>query len=426
MFHSFFPKPKLFFSSVVLWTLVAIAAWYLIAEPLGTSLGFGPPGEGVAPRIGLDFFIAPDNLWFYMYFLVMSVIFCGAWSIYAKDHPWIRWSIWGSVLIIFSTYFAVQISVALNNWRRPFGDLLQNALSKQPGITTQNFYDLMIIFAQIAFVSMFVSILTDFFTSHYVFRWRTAMNDFYMSKWEKVRHIEGASQRIQEDTMRFANILEGLGISLINSLMTLVVFLPILFELSTYLTELPVIGAVPHSLFWLALFWSIFGTVLLAGVGIKLPGLNFRNQRVEAAYRKELVYGEDHADRAQPGTVKELFSNVRQNYFRLYFHYLYFNVARYFYIQADAIFLLFMLVPTIVAGKITYGIYQQIATAFGQVSNSFQYLVNSWTTIIELLSIHKRLKAFEAAIDDEPLPAIDQRYLERQSEDDDDLEPKLI
>ena len=35
-----------------------------------------------------------------------------------------------------------------------------------------------------------------------------------------------------------------------------------------------------------------------------------------------------------------------------------------------------------------------ILTAFGQVSSSFQYLVNSWTTIVELQSIHKRLAAF--------------------------------
>ncbi|MGO8092074.1 SbmA/BacA-like family transporter, partial [Rhizobium leguminosarum] len=77
-------------------------------------------------------------------------------------------------------------------------------------------------------------------------------------------------------------------------------------------------------------------------------------------------------------------------------------------------FVVFMRVPTIVAGTITYRIFQQISTAFGQVSNLFQYLVNSWTTIMELLSIHKRLKAFEAASDDEPLPEIDQRYLERE------------
>ncbi|WP_280138888.1 SbmA/BacA-like family transporter, partial [Rhizobium ecuadorense] len=74
-------------------------------------------------------------------------------------------------------------------------------------------------------------------------------------------------------------------------------------------------------------------------------------------YRKELVYGEDHAERAEPLTVRELFGNVRRNYYRMYFHYMYFNVARYFYIQADALFVVFMLVPTIVAGTITYGIF---------------------------------------------------------------------
>ncbi|OQP87645.1 peptide transporter [Rhizobium rhizosphaerae] len=416
MFHSFFPKPKLFFTSLILWTLVCIALWYGFAADWGASLGYTAPPEGQMP-IGLGFFVTPDNRWFYAYFIVAAVLFCSVWTVLARNHRWINWSIWGSALIIFSTYFGVQVYVAINNWRRPFGDLLQNALTGKPGITVGDFYSLMLVFCQIAFLSMFVSIITDFFVSHYVFRWRNAMNDYYISRWEKVRHIEGASQRIQEDTMRFANILEGLGVSLINSVMTLIAFLPILFALSTYVTTLPIIGEIPHTLFWLAIGWSVFGTALLAIAGIKLPGLHFRNQRVEAAYRKELVYGEDHADRAQPLTVVELFSNVRRNYFRMYFHYLYFNVARYFYVQADALFVTFMLVPTIVAGKITYGIYQQIATAFGQVSNSFQYLVNSWTTIIELLSIHKRLKAFEAAIDNQPLPSIDERYLKGESEE---------
>ncbi|MNL86573.1 Peptide antibiotic transporter SbmA [compost metagenome] len=50
------------------------------------------------------------------------------------------------------------------------------------------------------------------------------------------------------------------------------------------------------------------------------------------------------------------------------------------------------------------------------MSNSFQYLVNVWPTIVELLSIHKRLQAFEAAIDNEPLPAIDQAYMEKGEE----------
>jgi len=383
---------------------------------MGAALGLPPLAPGQQAPIGLGYFFSPDNLWFYLYFTIFVLIFGLVWKAIERGHPWSNWSIWGSAFIIFIAYFSVQVSVAVNNWRGPFFDLFQRALAREEGITAWQFYDLQLRFLEIGLVGVTLSVVTAFFTSHYVFRWRTAMNDFYLSKWDKLRHIEGASQRVQEDTMRFASIVEGLGVVLINSVMTLVVFLPLLFQMSVHVTELPILGAIPHSLFWLALGWSVFGTVLLATVGIKLPGLQFRNQRVEAAFRKELVYGEDHEDRAQPPTMRELFGNVRKNYFRMYWHYLYFNVARYTFGQLDALILTFMLIPTIVVGKITMGIWQQIATAFGQVSDSFQYLVSSWTTIIELLSIHKRLKAFEAAIDGGPLPQIDQNYLAREAE----------
>jgi peptide/bleomycin uptake transporter len=260
-------------------------------------------------------------------------------------------------------------------------------------------------------VAILVVVATSFFVSHYVFRWRAAMNDYYVGRWDEVRGIEGAAQRIQEDTMRFADIVETLGVKIVDSVMTLFAFLPVLFALSSYVTELPLVGEIPAPLFTAALIWSIFGTGLLALAGIKLPGLYFRNQRVEAAYRKELVYGEDDASRAQPPTLEMLFSNVRKNYFRLYFHYFYFNIVRYTYLQADNIFVYLILVPTIAAGKVTFGILQQILTAFGQVSSSFQYLVNSWTTIVELQSIHKRLAAFEATFERRPLPELDRLAL---------------
>ncbi len=189
--------------------------------------------------------------------------------------------------------------------------------------------------------------------------------------------------------------------------MTLLAFLPVLVNLSASVKTLPIIGPVPNALVIAALAWSIFGTVFLAAIGVKLPGLQFRNQRVEAAYRKELVYGEDDAARAQPLVLKELFANVRKNYFRLYFNYAYFNVGRIVYLQTDNIFPYIILGPTIVAGAITLGLLNQILNAFDQVRGSFQYLVNSWTTIVELASIYKRLRAFEAAIGDTQLPAIE-------------------
>ena len=52
-------------------------------------------------------------------------------------------------------------------------------------------------FLGIALVAVVVGVLSLFFVSHYVFRWRTAMNDYYMQHWPRLRHIEGASQRVQ-------------------------------------------------------------------------------------------------------------------------------------------------------------------------------------------------------------------------------------
>lgn len=416
LFVSFFPYPRYFFPSVVLWSLIAIAAWYAGASEFGNLIGLPSLPEGQEPIIGVSVFWSPPFLWFYLYYGLMVALFAAFWFTY-RPHPWQNWSILGTALIIFNTYFSVQVSVAINAWYGPFYDMIQQALARTAPVTADQLYIGMIGFAGIAFVAVTVGVLNLFFVSHYVFRWRTAMNDFYMSHWDKLRSIEGASQRVQDDTMRFSRTMEGLGVNLVSSIMTLIAFMPVLFKFSATVTELPFVGAIPHALVWAAISWALFGTIFLALVGIKLPGLEFRNQRVEAAYRKELVYGEDDPNRADPITVRELFANVRKNYFRLYFHYMYFNIARIFYLQADNLFGTFVLVPSIVAGKLSLGVMNQILNVFGQVRESFQYLVNSWTTIVELLSIYKRLRAFEAAIEGEPLPEIDQRYMQGQAED---------
>ncbi|MEM5473780.1 peptide antibiotic transporter SbmA [Hoeflea sp. AS60] len=415
MFESFFPKPKVFFPSVLLWAGLGILIWYGMGDSIGAALGFALPEPDGEPIVGLRYFYSQSFLWFYVFYTVWSLAFAAFWFFYSP-HRWQLWSILGSIFILFTTYFGVQVSVALNNWRRPFFDQFQQALTGDGTVSQADLYGLILIFVQIAFVSTAVFVVTRFFVSHYIFRWRTAMNNFYMERWPRVRKIEGASQRVQEDTMRFASIMEGLGVAFVDAVMTLVAFLPILWSLSQYVTELPLVGAIPHALFIALLFWAAFGTGLLAMVGIKLPGLEFRNQRVEAAYRKELVYGEDDEARAQPPTARQLFDDVRQNYFRLYFHYMYFNVARGFYLQADNIYVHVLLVPTIVTGKITLGIWQQILTAFGQVSSSFQFLINSWTTIVELISIYKRLHAFEAVFRGQELDEIERNYLARQGD----------
>ena len=416
MFASFFPSPKLFLISILIWSAIGTAIWFVAGAEMGAALGFAQPLEDAEPVIGLGFFVTADFIWFYIYYALMVGLFAAFWFKFSP-HRWQYWSILGSALILFSTYFSVQVSVAINHWRKPFFDMVQNALTGEAGVTPGDLYVLIFKFAEIAFVAVAVFVLTRFFVSHYIFRWRNAMNDYYLEHWKRLRTVEGASQRIQEDTMRFAGIMEGLGVPIVDAIMTLFAFMPVLLGLSSYVAELPLVGSIPYPLLTAAIFWSLFGTVLLAVVGIKLPGLEFRNQRVEAAFRKELVYGEDNPQRAEPMTMTELFNNVRRNYFRLYFHYMYFNVARSFYLQGDNIFGYLIMIPTIASGAITLGILQQILTAFGQVSNSFQYIVNSWPTIIELLSIHKRLVAFESVLHDKPMPGIDQDFMAGRDSD---------
>ncbi|MCS2150916.1 peptide antibiotic transporter SbmA [Scandinavium manionii] len=405
MFKSFFPKPGPFFLSAAIWALITVIFWQVGG---GKWLLHIVGASGDIP-ISAARFWSLDYLVFYAYYLVCVLVFALFWCLYSP-HRWQYWSILGTSLIIFVTWFLVEVGVAVNAWYAPFYDLIQTALSAPHKVSIGQFYHEVGVFLGIALIAVVIGVMNNFFVSHYVFRWRSAMNEYYMDNWQRLRHIEGAAQRVQEDTMRFASTLEDMGVSFINAIMTLIAFLPVLVTLSAHVPDLPIVGHLPYGLVIAAIVWSLMGTGLLAVVGIKLPGLNFKNQRVEAAYRKELVYGEDDASRATPPTVRELFSAVRHNYFRLYFHYMYFNIARILYLQVDNVFGLFLLFPSIVAGTITLGLMTQITNVFGQVRGSFQYLISSWTTLVELMSIYKRLRSFERELDNMPEQEVTQSF----------------
>ena len=403
MFASFFPSPKKFLLSAIAWFFVSLLLWYGLFDGMAAQFSLMrealPTVEGSRPP-----FLNPDKVWLYQYILLVTVLFCIAWFFIDRNR-WYWWAVCGSAVIMLVTYFQVQLGVYINNWYGDFYDLIQLALSERgvSNVEASDYYGRLFTLVYILIPNILILVLFSFFTSHYVFRWRTAMNEYYMSHWDDLRKVEGAAQRVQEDTMRFAGIVENLGSAFISAIMTLIAFLPLLWTLSKEVTELPLVGAVNGSLVFVALLSAAFGTVLLAAVGIRLPGLEFKNQKVEAAYRKELVYGEDIAERASPPTVRELFGSVRKNYFKLYFNYLYFNIFKFAYLQGANFIPLITLGPSIIAGAITFGIYQQINQAFSRVENSFQFLVNSWTVIVELMSIHKRLKQFESIIDRDSL-----------------------
>ena len=311
---------------------------------------------------------------------------------------WFLWSIFGSLLILVSTWYQVQLDVRINEWFGEFYDTLQKALGTAGAVTAAEFYSFMFKFGKIAGLWILLNVITTFFTEHWVFRWRTSMADYYHENWHKARLIEGASQRVQEDTLKFARFLEKLGTGLLDSIMTLIAFTPILWVLSKQITYLPIIGEVDHALVWVAIIAALIGTVMLVTAGIKLPGIEYNIQKEEAAYRKELVIGEDDKFRATPQSINQLYNKVRLIHYKSYFHYLYFNVVKWSYLQSMVIVPYIALAPTIVTGAITLGFVQQITRAFSRVETSLQYLVRNWNLIVEFISVWKRLSEFEAKL----------------------------
>ena len=308
-----------------------------------------------------------------------------------------RWAVWawgGLLVLVALVFITVHQTVKLNSWYGEFYDLLQKP--EQAG-GLEKFWDFMLQFAWIAFPFMLLRSLETYLASHYAFRWRQAMTELYLPRWQQTREtVEGASQRIQEDCMRFARQTENLGLGLVRAVLTLVSFIPILWALSAgmAIAWLQFEG----SLFWVALVTALGGTVISWFVGIRLPGLEYNNQRTEAALRKDLVYAEDDRGRMNLPTVLELFMGVRLNNFRLFNHYAYFHLWSNLYSQLMVIFPFLLMGPSLFTGLITLGVIQQVSNAFNKVNDAFSYLIERWTDITELRSIYKRLSEFEKAL----------------------------
>ena len=315
------------------------------------------------------------------------------------EKQWALWAYLGSIIILSSLWVQVQIDVKINEWFGEFYDMIQKALAEPNTITIEEYFGGLWSFISLAMIYVAIAVLVSFFTNHFLFRWRTAMVDWYHSVYDKARKIEGASQRVQEDTIKFSRIMESLGTSFISAVMIIVEFLPILFGLSV---GIPIFffGDWEYGLVVGALIWSVGGTLFLVGLGLilRLVGVEYDLQKQEAAYRKILVIAEDDGD-VRPKTLNELFDDVRKIHFVSYLRYLYFNIGNIAYLQLNVLSAYVFLAPAIVAGAVTLGVMQQIIRAFGRVEGSMQYLLKAWPTIIELASVYKRLREFETQIE---------------------------
>jgi peptide/bleomycin uptake transporter len=329
---------------------------------------------------------------------------------------WIIWA-WGGALILFiSLYAQVYMSVLLNEWYGEFYNYFQPSL----GGTIEGFWGAFDWFFKLVAVYIVLALWTGWFTRVYAFRWRKAMTFSYIPKWKNVKvEVEGASQRIQLDTERYARIVESLGLQVVRAIMTLIAFTPILWRLSEGVLikikdwEVPFLYNTDGNLVWTAISATAIGMIVSWFVGWYLPGLEYKNQVVEAAYRKTLVHGEDDKRMAMPKSLARLFFGIEKNYHRLFLHYGYFDLWYNTYDQLMSILPYIVVGPSVVLAVVPLGVLIQVSNAFGKVHGSMSLFISNWTTITELRSIWRRLHQFERNLDSQNRD-VDTEYLKRK------------
>ncbi len=331
------------------------------------------------------------------------------------SRKWAFWAWGGGILLGALIEVNVLLTVLLVKWRGRFFAMLQEVSSH----TVDDFWYFIGQFLGIAMLLVFIGMFSHYFARVYAFRWREALTFAHLNRWRQVEHdVEGSSQRIQEDFMRFAVIVESLGAQSVKAVLTLISFVPILWTASASLdlgwlhrlngwilscaktVQLPFLEVFTRgSMVWLALTVSLGGLLISWLVGIKLPVLEYNNQKVEAAFRKELVFAEDDKQHfALPPTILELFTGLENNYYRLFRHTAYFDLWIYFFERVMMITPYLLMAPGLFAGIINLGVFMEVSSAFSQVRSSFSIFTSRWTTITELRSIFRRIREFERNI----------------------------
>jgi len=331
----------------------------------------------------------------------------------------------------------VYVAVLLNDWSRVFFDALQN--KNEPVFWTQ-----LLRFTYIAMAGIGVAVLKFYLTQLLQVRWRAWMTRNYLSRWmanrtfyrlelaryaqkpgtadDQPANTDNPDQRIQEDMQMFTDYTVTLSMGILNSVVTLVTFVGILWSLSGQFA-FTLRGhefTVPGLMVWVAVIYCTVGTVITHFIGRPLIGLNFQQQRLEADFRHHLVrvreYSEaialDHGERVERGQLDMRFSSVLRNYLALIKQQKNLVTFTASFAQLAIVFPYFLAAPRFFSGAIQFGEMMQIARAFNTVQDSLSWFVENYDRVAIWRATADRLTSFDEAMRAQETP---NEQLERDS-----------
>ena len=321
---------------------------------------------------------------------------------------------WGGlVLVILHAVFNAVQKLRINIWYSSFYSLLQTSGADlgsgadEDGV--ERVRHSLIQFFVIVLPSLFVHPAARWIRSNWALSWRMKLTRSYFARWDpNLRPVEGASQRLQEDCSRFARGVDSFLVLGMDSIATLIVFIPILVNLGEQISPPRFISVVRGA--WLVVAAFMAACVGLIGaiiVGRKLLWLEVANQRVEAYFRRRLVLLEAApaavCAAAEKGNLERpimdgVWEALTTNYRALFCNFLSLNFFLGAFDQGMVVFPYLVVAPLLFAGyqnRVPLGVLVQLSDSFGKVFGSLSIIAESWAGINEFASTIVRLRQFE-------------------------------
>ncbi|KVA72197.1 ABC transporter ATP-binding protein [Burkholderia ubonensis] len=332
-----------------------------------------------------------------------------AWSLIKPYWVSSEWKVaWGLlVTIIVMNLTSVWLSVRFNTWYGQFTNALQAK-------DARHFPHLMLVFCAIAFGAIILFVFSRYLRQMLGFRWRQWLTNQFLDEWlndrafyriERDRLTDNPDQRITDDLQAFATTTLVLSLELLSTAVSLVSFIVILWTLAGPLT-IPIGGTsvvIPGYMVWVAALYALLGSYLMHRAGHPLVSINYQQQKVEADFRFGMIRVRENAEQIafydgaafENSNARNIFERVRENWWRLMKYTMRLNFVLNFYSQIANIFPLIAAAPAYFAGAFSFGTLMQISQAFGNVSDSFSWFINSYSTLVEWRATVNRLREFK-------------------------------
>ena len=326
-----------------------------------------------------------------------------------------RWRARGLLAgVVVAEFGVVYALVAFNQWNGYFFNAIQDHDGKA-------FAFALLLFIGIAAWTVVATVAQYFLGQTLIMRWRRWMTERFVGRWmADGRHyrmqfldvdVDNTHLRIANDILIFLQRTHDLGYNLLGSLIALASFSYILWGLSS-IAPLVLFGvdlAFPGYLFFIAIAYAGFGTLVAHFVGRPLIALNFFQQRYESDFRFAIarVWDKDSAEpvalmggeKIERGVLDRRFSTLVRNWTMLIRRQTWLTAFTTGYGQISLVFPTMVAAPAYFSGAISLGTLIQASLAFQRVDIAFAFFLHSYARIAEWKASMDRVAQLEAALD---------------------------